>query len=199
MGVIVVVVGLAAVEFFDKVTEKGYRPATVTGIVASVAAPLACYWVGESAIPLVMVLALTAGCATFIVSSGLESNPMPNMAITMLGITWIGLLGSFGALIVSLSNFSILTADGVSTDVGTDTLFVMALGRRGQRHRGAVHRFGRRTHAAATVDQPQQDGRGLPRRRRHDGAGDGRRRGERQEHHLELDRRPHHPRTRASP
>ena len=35
------------VEFFDKVTEKGYRPATVAGIVACVAAPLAAYWVGE--------------------------------------------------------------------------------------------------------------------------------------------------------
>jgi phosphatidate cytidylyltransferase len=127
MAVVTLVVGLAAIEFFDKVTEKGYRPATVTGIVASVGAPLAAYWVGETAIPLVLVLALAAGCATFIFSSGLESNPMPNMAITMLGITWIGLLGAFAALIVSLSNFSILTADGVSTNVGTDTLFVMAL------------------------------------------------------------------------
>ena len=64
--IIVAVVGLASVEFFDKVSEKGYRPATVAGIVACTALPLATYWVGETALPLVMVLAFAAGCLTFI-------------------------------------------------------------------------------------------------------------------------------------
>ncbi len=118
--VIVAVIGLASVEFFDKVTEKGYRPATVTGIVACTAAPIATYWMGETAIPLVMVLALAAGCATFISSSGIESNPMPNMAITTLGVTWIGVTGSFGAIILSASNTALTT-------LGTDTLFLLAL------------------------------------------------------------------------
>ena len=54
--------------------------------MAIAACPIATYWVGPQAIPLVMVLALAAGCATFISSSGIESNPMPNMAITMLGV-----------------------------------------------------------------------------------------------------------------
>jgi phosphatidate cytidylyltransferase len=118
--VIVAVIGLASVEFFDKVTEKGYRPATVTGIVACVAAPIATYWMGETAIPLIMVLALAAGCATFISSSGIESNPMPNMAITTLGVTWIGITGSFAAIILSASNTSLHS-------LGTDTLFLLAL------------------------------------------------------------------------
>jgi phosphatidate cytidylyltransferase len=125
--IIVAVVGLASVEFFDKVSEKGYRPATVAGIVACTALPLATYWVGEMALPLVVVLAFAAGCLTFISSSGLESSPMPNMAITTLGVTWIGVMGSFAALILSTSNLTLVNAAGPTTSVGTDTLFLLAL------------------------------------------------------------------------
>ena len=120
--VIVAVIGLASVEFFDKVSEKGYHPATVVGIVACTAAPLATYWVGERAIPLLIALAFAAACATFIASAGVESNPMPNIAITMLGIVWIGILGSFGAIILSVSNV------GANNPIGTDTLLLLALG-----------------------------------------------------------------------
>jgi phosphatidate cytidylyltransferase len=125
--IIVAVVGLAAVEFFDKVGEKGYRPATVAGVVACTALPLATYWAGETALPLVMVLAFVAGCLSFISSSGLESSPMPNMAITTLGVMWIGVLGSFAALILSASNVTLIDAVGTTTSVGTDTLFLLAL------------------------------------------------------------------------
>jgi phosphatidate cytidylyltransferase len=127
LAIIVLVVGLASIEFFDKVSEKGYRPATVAGIVACVTLPLATYWVGERALPLIMVLAFAAGCLTFITSSSLDSSPMPNMAITVLGITWIGVLGSFGALILSASNVTLLNANGPTDSVGTDTLFLLAL------------------------------------------------------------------------
>lgn len=131
LAIVVAVLGLAAVEFFDKVTEKGYRPATVAGIVAVVCLPLAAYWVGETAVPLVIVFAFAAACLTFVSSSGLESSPLPNAAITMLGIVWIGVLGSFAALILSWSNVSggVFVADGfASTTIGTDTLFLVALG-----------------------------------------------------------------------
>ncbi len=131
LAIVVAVLGLAAVEFFDKVTEKGYRPATVAGIVAVVCLPLAAYWAGETALPLVVVLALAATTLTFVASSGIESSPLPNTAITMLGVVWIGLLGSFAALILSWSNVAggVAVAEGIaSADIGTDTLFLLALG-----------------------------------------------------------------------
>jgi phosphatidate cytidylyltransferase len=84
--------------------------------------------VGERALPLVIVLAFAAGCATFISAPGIESNPMPNMAITTLGVIWIGVLGSYAAVIVSLSNLTLVNAEGLTTNVGTDTLFLLALG-----------------------------------------------------------------------
>ena len=128
VGVIVVLVlGLAAVEFFDRVREKGYQPASVPGIVACVAAPVAVYHYGIEALPLVLVLTFAALAVSFIGSSGLESNPMPNMAISTLGVVWIGVLGSFGAAIVALSNFTAFTPDGLSSNVGTDTLCLVAI------------------------------------------------------------------------
>jgi phosphatidate cytidylyltransferase len=119
---VVIVLGLASVEYFDKVTEKGYRPATILGIAATIALPLAAYWVGETALPLVLVLAFAAGSLGFIGAAGVESGPMPNMAITTLGITWIALLGSFAALILRISTL------GGENPIGTDTLFLLALG-----------------------------------------------------------------------
>lgn len=126
-AIVVAVLGMAAVEYFDRVREKGYEPAFIPGIVACVAAPLVTYNYGIGQLPLVMFLALTAISVTFIGANSIESNPMPNMAITFLAVGWIGILGSFGAAILYVGNFPILTADGFSSRVGTDTLCLMAI------------------------------------------------------------------------
>jgi phosphatidate cytidylyltransferase len=128
--VVTLVVGLAAVEYFDKVTERSYRPATIAGIVACVTLPVAAYWEGERTLPLVLVLAFGVAAVTFIGGPGLEQAPMPNMAITTLGVMWIGLLGSFGALILRESTRAggIPVAAGFSSSsVGTDTLVLLAI------------------------------------------------------------------------
>ena len=44
------------------------------------------------------------------------------MAVTTMGVVWIGLLGSFAALILRWSNRS------AASNVGTDTLFLIVLG-----------------------------------------------------------------------
>jgi phosphatidate cytidylyltransferase len=79
-------------------------------------------------LPLVLLLAFTAGCVTFIAAPSLESSPLPNMAVTTLGVVWIGFTGAFAALIVSFSNITLVNAAGSTTSVGTDTLFLLALG-----------------------------------------------------------------------
>lgn len=119
---VTVALGLAAIEYFSKVTEKGYRPAVAVGVAACVAAPLAAYWVGETAIPLLVSFAFLAGALGFIGADTIEAGPMPNMAITMLGVVWIGVLGSFAALILRWSTF------GSGTPWGTDTLVLIAIG-----------------------------------------------------------------------
>jgi phosphatidate cytidylyltransferase len=131
-AIIVLILGLAAVEFYDKVSEKGYRPAVVPGVLTCVAAPIACYWLGIGTLPLVLTFGFMATSASFIGARSVEAGPMPNASITTLGIVWIGLLGSFAVLILRLStrDFSSLTTFemGRAEHRGTDTLFLTALG-----------------------------------------------------------------------
>jgi len=126
-ALIVVILGLAAVEFYDKVAEKGYRPAVVPGIVACVAAPLTAYWLGVGALPLVFAFGFMAIAGSFIGARSIEAGPMPNVSITTLGIVWIGLLGSFAMLILRFSTNSGSLLE-VAENRGTDTLFLLALG-----------------------------------------------------------------------
>lgn len=123
MFIIVVVIGLAAFEFFSRATERGYRPSMAIGVVGCIAAPLSAYWIGDAALPLVIVLSFVAGTVIFIGSDSIESGPVPNMAITTLGLTWIGLLGAYAALILRFSTFG-----GAYAHAGTDTLFIVVAG-----------------------------------------------------------------------
>jgi len=119
---VVVLLALAGFEYFGKVSENGHRPAIAPGLAAIVSAPLAAYWVGEGALPLVIVFSFMVGAMSFIGARSIESGPMPNMAITSLGITWIGIMGAYAALMLDWSNF------GGGTPWGTDTLVITAIG-----------------------------------------------------------------------
>jgi phosphatidate cytidylyltransferase len=121
MLIVLAVVGLAAVEFFSKVTEKGYRPATFAGLLTCVAAPLAAYWIGDGSLPLVFAFGFLATSIGFLGSTSIQSGPMPNVAITTMAMTWIGLMGSFAALILRFS------VNGGVAHAGTDTLFMVVI------------------------------------------------------------------------
>jgi len=123
MILLLLVLGLAAVEFFTQTSSTGYQPAMIVGVVGCVAAPLAAYWIGDAALPLVFVFAFVAGAVSFIGTSSVESGPVPNLGLTLLGLVWIGLFGSYGALILRLSN----SGPGFE-NIGTDTLFILVVG-----------------------------------------------------------------------
>jgi phosphatidate cytidylyltransferase len=130
-AMITVILGLAAVEFYDKVAEKGYRPVVFPGILTCVAAPVAAYWLGVGTLPLVIPFGFMAIAASFIGARSVEAGPMPNVSITTLGIVWIGFLGSFGILILRLSTQVVSEfpeAQALAEHRGTDTLFLLALG-----------------------------------------------------------------------
>jgi phosphatidate cytidylyltransferase len=122
MLIVLAVVGFAAVEFFSKVTEKGYRPATFAGLLTCIAAPLVAYWVGDEGLPLVLAFGFLATSIGFLGASSVQSGPMPNVAISTMAMTWIGLMGSFAALILRYS------VNGGLPHVGTDTLFMIVIG-----------------------------------------------------------------------
>ncbi len=121
MIIVLAVVALAAVEFFSKVTEKGYRPATFAGLLTCIAAPLAAYWIGDAALPLVFAFGFLATSIGFLGATSVQSGPMPNVAITTMAMSWIGLLGAFAALILRYS------VNGGTAHAGTDTLFMVAI------------------------------------------------------------------------
>ena len=130
LAVVVAILALASIEYFDKVLEKGYRPATIVGVLACAGLPIAAYWAGVQALPLILVLVFVVAAVTFIGAPSLESAPMPNMAITALGVLWIGFMGSFAALILQFSKGpGVPVADGIlSNSIGTDTLCLLAIG-----------------------------------------------------------------------
>lgn len=124
MLLIAVLIGVAAFEFFTQANVSGYRPSTVIGVVGCVAAPLCAYWIGDAALPLVLALGFIATVVVFVGSDGIESGPVPNTAIMMLAMLWIGLMSSYAALILRFSS-----ANGAAfVHVGTDTLFIVVIG-----------------------------------------------------------------------
>jgi phosphatidate cytidylyltransferase len=122
MILVVAVLALCAIEFYDKLRERGYQPATLVGLSAVVGMPLAAYWKGETALPLVMALAVGTTLVWFLVSGGLESGPLPNTAVTLLGVVYIGLLGSYAALILKFPNgigtITVIALGTIATDAG---------------------------------------------------------------------------------
>ena len=103
MGLVTLVIAAAAAEFYAAMQKVAYRPATLLGIVACAGLPLATYWRGEGAIPLVLALSVVFGLLWFLFAAE-DVRPVPNLAVTLLGVVYVGLLGAFAALILQFPN-----------------------------------------------------------------------------------------------
>ena len=69
MGLVTLVIAAAAAEFYAAMQKVAYQPATLLGIVACAGMPLAAYWRGEGAIPLVLVLSVVFGLLWFLLAA----------------------------------------------------------------------------------------------------------------------------------
>lgn len=99
IALVTLVAVLAAVELFGAVRKAGLHPATLLGIVATGALPLAAYHRGEAGFTLVIALSVAAS-ALWYLSGADTQRPAVNVGLTMLGITWIGGLAAFAAFIL---------------------------------------------------------------------------------------------------
>src|SRR5262249_7515127 len=97
---IAVVLGLAVAELFNATRRAGYQPAVLLGIASSVGMPLAIYWRGVDAVPLVLFLTVAFAMLWYLIGAGTES-PMLNIGVTVFGAVYVGLLGSFAALMLA--------------------------------------------------------------------------------------------------
>ena len=103
-SLVTVVVVVAAAEAYGAVRRAGYRPATLLGLVATVAVVVAAYAKGLSALPLVTVIVVLATMLWYLFRVG-KGSPLQGMGVTVLVFGWVGLLGSYGGLLVAPSLF----------------------------------------------------------------------------------------------
>ncbi|HVX18652.1 MAG TPA: phosphatidate cytidylyltransferase [Acidimicrobiales bacterium] len=88
---------VAAWEFFGATIQGGARAAVPVGLVAAAGLPLATYWKGAQAVPLLLVLALITALAWYVIGAGGNAPVLEGVGTTLLGVVWIGVLASFAA------------------------------------------------------------------------------------------------------
>jgi phosphatidate cytidylyltransferase len=99
-----VVVALAAAECYAALRRRDRRPATLLGLVATVAIMVAAYAKGLAALPLVLVLVVTTAFVWHLVGAE-RGSTVEGVSSTLFGFLWVGLLGSFAALMLAPSIF----------------------------------------------------------------------------------------------
>ncbi len=116
---IAAVLAMAASEFFVSLRKVGYQPATLLGLTATTAMPLAVYWRGESAIGVVLVLTVIFGALWYLMGVTTE-RPVPNLGVTVLGVVYIGVLGSYAAILLDTPDGLGLVLTAVVLAIGYD-------------------------------------------------------------------------------
>lgn len=120
---VTLVLAVAAAELFNVLRQAGYQPASLLGIAATAALPLAAYYKGEVGIPVALFLTVVFGLLWYLSGAGGDDRPVIGLSSTLLGVCWVGLLGSFAALMLVLPT----TADEVGSP-GIGVLLVAILG-----------------------------------------------------------------------
>ena len=123
VALICVVLGVAAVELLNVLRQAGYQPAILLGVASCVALPIAAYHHGEAGIAATLFLTVVFGMIWYLAGAGGEDRPVIGLSSTLLGVGWVGLLGSFAALIVALPT----TKEGIGAP-GIGVLLVALLG-----------------------------------------------------------------------
>jgi phosphatidate cytidylyltransferase len=101
MILVVAVLGGAAAEFYEVMRRGGYQPATLLGLVACTTMPLATYWKGETGLGVVLVLSVAATFAWYMFAEP-DAPTVLGVATTMFGVLYVGVLGSYAALILRI-------------------------------------------------------------------------------------------------
>lgn len=127
MVLVTVVIALGAAEFFAATRRAGHTPAVLIGLAASVALPLAVYWRGVAAYPLLVFLTVVTGLLWYVLGVD-HDRPLESLGITLVGFGYVGGLGSFAALTLRLTDVDgtdVLLAAIIPTVVGDVFAFVV--------------------------------------------------------------------------
>ncbi len=99
VGLATLVIVLAGAELCNGLRKAGFQPATLLGVTAIGSIVLAAYWKGEVAQPLVLFLTVVFGLLWYLLGVS-DDRPVLNLSITLLAVLYVGLLGSFAALLL---------------------------------------------------------------------------------------------------
>ncbi|MDA3038844.1 MAG: phosphatidate cytidylyltransferase [Actinomycetota bacterium] len=120
LGLIAVAALFGSVELFDTMRRAGVHPATLLGVVASVGFPLAVYWKGQQAFPLMVGLVVVFGALWYL--SGADTHrPALNLGLTFLGVSWVGCMAAFGAMLLNLPDGRSTIVAAIVVTVASDT------------------------------------------------------------------------------
>jgi phosphatidate cytidylyltransferase len=104
LTLVCLVLVVAMAECYQALRRAHYRPAALLGLIAAPGAAVAGYLKGPVA--LIFLAALVVGVTFLWFLLGVtRRNPVANIAATVMGWAWVGLLGGFAGLIISPSEF----------------------------------------------------------------------------------------------
>ncbi|MBX3285433.1 MAG: phosphatidate cytidylyltransferase [Actinobacteria bacterium] len=121
MLLVVAVLALSAIEYFAVLRKVGWESATPLGVAACALFPLAVYWRGPIAFPLITFLVLAALLAWYLVGAGgHDPRVLEGSGATLLGVIWVGGLGSSAAAMLAVADGRALLLVAVLTAVAYD-------------------------------------------------------------------------------
>jgi phosphatidate cytidylyltransferase len=100
----IVVITLAAAEAFAALRRAGRHPAVPVGLVGVAGLLVAAYLKGPVALPLVAALVVVTALLWYLAGAD-PGSPVEGITATIFGFAWVGVLGSFGALLLAPSQF----------------------------------------------------------------------------------------------
>ena len=117
---IVLVVGIA--EFYSALTKVRYHPASLIGYATTIGLSFGVYWKGTDAYPIVLGIAVMACLLWYLLggTGGGQTGALPNISATFLGIIYVGVLGSFAALLLTFQEGVNLVVAAVIVSVAYD-------------------------------------------------------------------------------
>ena len=100
---VVAVIGLATAELCGVLRQAGYHPIPLVGITGSVGLVVGAYHYGYAAVPTVLFLTTVVALLWYLLGAATES-PVMSIGVTLFAVLWVGMFGSFAALMLSLQD-----------------------------------------------------------------------------------------------
>jgi phosphatidate cytidylyltransferase len=116
-----VILTVAAIEYFDVLRKVGWESARAIGVASCTLLPLAVYWRGALAYPLIAFVVVVTVLIWYLAGAGgRDPRVLEGSGATLLGVFWIGGLGSTAAALVAIEDGTALLLYAILATVAYD-------------------------------------------------------------------------------